>query len=321
MTLVNKFAASRYAACPLLNRSISKRHRRSAPRVKVCLWYKQIMDIHDIIDRSRPEPWTEADNLPWDDPEFSQRMLAEHLDQSHDAASRRFETITRHVQFIHHYVLNDRPGQILDLGCGPGLYTERLARLGHTCFGIDFSPASIAYARQVAAKENLRCKYKQSDLRQADYGHGHNLVMLLFGEFNVFRPEHAQLIIEKSFAALEPGGRLLLEASPAAHIRRIGQESLTWYTSKGGLFDAGPHIVLSESFPDQAQQAATTRWFVIPESGPIRRYAASYQAYSDSKYHQLLESCGFQQVQFRPSLLGEGLPAPDFTVVLASKPL
>jgi SAM-dependent methyltransferase len=279
------------------------------------------MELHELIQRHKPEPWAEADNLPWNDPEFSQRMLKEHLDQSHDAASRRFDTISRHVQFIHNYVLHNHPGRILDLGCGPGLYTERLTRLGHTCHGIDFSPASIDYARHAAAKENLRCTYTLADVREADFGRGYNLAMMLFGEFNTFRPEHAQLIVEKAFTALDPGGQLLLETSPAAHIRRMGQEPPCWYTSEGGLFDPGSHLVLNESFWDQAQQAATTRWYVVAESVPIRRYAASYQAYSDSKFHQLLGSCGFQQVQFRPSLLGEGLPAPDFIVVLATKPL
>jgi predicted TPR repeat methyltransferase len=46
-------------------------------------------------------------------------------------------------------VLQSEPQRILDLGCGPGLYTQRLASLGHTCVGIDISPASIAYARRV----------------------------------------------------------------------------------------------------------------------------------------------------------------------------
>jgi SAM-dependent methyltransferase len=285
------------------------------------LWYKQIMNFNDLIDRTKPQPWSEGDNLPWNDPEFSKRMLAEHLDQSHDAASRRFETIAGHVHFIHNYVLSNRPGRILDLGCGPGLYAERLARLGHAIHGIDWSPASIEYARQTASKANLRCIFTLADLRQAEFGRGYNMAMMLFGEFNVFRPEHARLILEKTFAALDPGGQLLLEASPAAHIRKIGQEPSTWHTSSGGLFDVGPHIVLSESFWDQPQQAATIRWYVVTEDAPIRRYAASYQAYSDSKYHQLLESVGFQQVHFRPSLLGDGLPAPDFIVILATKPL
>src|SRR6266542_3437561 len=90
-----------------------------------------------------PEPWREGDNIPWHEPAFSARMLAEHLSQAHDAASRRAATIDRQVAWIHEAVLRGRPTRILDLGCGPGLYTGRLARLGHTCVGIDYSPAAI----------------------------------------------------------------------------------------------------------------------------------------------------------------------------------
>src|SRR5512133_3667932 len=113
------------------------------------------MNLLDIVQRERPEPWAEGDNIPWNEPGFSQRMLKEHLSQTHDAASRRTEIIERHVVFIHGEVLGGPPGRVLDLGCGPGLYANRLARLGHTVYGIDFSPASIEYARATAAHEGL----------------------------------------------------------------------------------------------------------------------------------------------------------------------
>jgi hypothetical protein len=50
--------------------------------------------ILDIVERQpEPTPWSEGDNIPWDDPGFSDRMLAEHLSQDHDLASRKSETI------------------------------------------------------------------------------------------------------------------------------------------------------------------------------------------------------------------------------------
>ena len=147
------------------------------------------MRLLDIVStHSIPKPWAEGEKIPWNDPEFSKRMLNEHLSQAHDAASRRFEIIDKHVGWIHNNVLKGFPTRILDLGCGPGLYTNRLARLGHQCLGIDFSPASIAYARAQAEAEGLDCKYSQEDIRAADFGDGYGLVMLIFGEFNVFRP-------------------------------------------------------------------------------------------------------------------------------------
>ena len=102
------------------------------------------MELDGILSRRLPpEPWSEGDNIPWSEPGFSRRMLREHLTQSHDLASRRREKIDAHVEWIHREVLAGSPARILDLACGPGLYASRLARLGHRCVGIDFSPASI----------------------------------------------------------------------------------------------------------------------------------------------------------------------------------
>ena len=64
------------------------------------------MKLMDIIHRQRvPKPWAEGEKIPWNDPDFSKRMLNEHLSQAHDAASRRFEIIEKHVSWIHHQVL------------------------------------------------------------------------------------------------------------------------------------------------------------------------------------------------------------------------
>ncbi len=111
------------------------------------------MNLLDLVQRvPTPTPWSEGDNIPWNDPAFSMRMLREHLSQEHDAASRRTEKIETHIAWIHREWLPKRPSRILDLACGPGLYTSRLARLGHACIGIDYSPASIAYAEETAAR-------------------------------------------------------------------------------------------------------------------------------------------------------------------------
>ena len=92
------------------------------------------MHLLDLIPQDpNPVPWTEGDTIPWHEPGFSERMLHEHLSQDYDMASRRFEIIDKHVAWIHENVLSGKASKVLDLGCGPGLYTSRLARLGHEC--------------------------------------------------------------------------------------------------------------------------------------------------------------------------------------------
>jgi SAM-dependent methyltransferase len=280
------------------------------------------MNINDIAKRKNPpEPWEEGDNIPWNEPGFSQRMLQFHLSQANDAASRRFEIIDRQVAWIHEQVLNSKPARILDLGCGPGLYTNRLARLGHACTGIDYSPASIQYARTTAEQAGLSISYSEADLRQADFGEGFDLVMQIYGEFNVFRPSDASLIIAKARQALGPGGHLLLEPHTFDGVQRISQEPAGWHAAESGLFSDRPHLLLEEGFWDDESQAATRRFFLVDgASGNITRYAASYQAYSNDEYRSLLEGLGFGGIRFYPSLSGfEELYARNLMVILAGK--
>ncbi|HSB66724.1 MAG TPA: class I SAM-dependent methyltransferase, partial [Anaerolineales bacterium] len=263
-----------------------------------------MMHITDLVNRaSTPNPWEEGENIPWSDPEFSRRMLREHLSQEHDAASRRFEIIDRQVEWIHSSLLDYQSAKILDLACGPGLYSERLARLGHTCQGIDYSPASIEYAKSISQRDHLSCSYFHADIRQANFPQGVNLVMLIYGEFNVFRRLDAKAILEKAWRALEPNGWLLLEPHPYDVVRQLGEKPASWYSSHAGLFSDQPHLVLRENFWDENLHTATMRYYIIEaRSGEVTRYAQSMQAYRDDEYRSLLSSQGFHDVQILPGL-------------------
>jgi SAM-dependent methyltransferase len=281
------------------------------------------MKIIDIVNRrSDPEPWSEGDNIPWNDPDFSQRMLKEHLTQEHDMASRKFDRIDQHVTWIHKYVLEGKAYKILDLGCGPGLYAQRLAKLGHQYTGIDYSPASIAHARSIISKERLDCIFQEADLREADFGSGFEAVMQIYGEINVFSPGDAALILRKALAALIPGGKLLLEVHTYEAVESWGKRALSWFSSTGGLFSETPHIHLQECCWDEAAKAATNRYFTIDaQNGEVAHFAQSIQAYSQRDYASLLEKCGYTNIEFYPSLNGK----PDteqahLLVILARKP-
>jgi SAM-dependent methyltransferase len=246
-------------------------------------------------------------------------MLNEHLSQAHDAASRRFTTIDRQVDWIHTTQLACQPTTILDLGCGPGFYSERLARLGHTCHGIDYSPASIEYAKSIAYRDRLACTYVCQDIRRAEYPPGIGLGMLIYGEFNVFRPADAVVILDKAWQALEPSGFLLLEPHPYQAVQQIGEEPASWYSSSGGLFSERPHVVMQENFWDPASRTATIRYYIVDAlTGRVTHHAQSMQAYQDDEYRLLLSSRGFDKIQILPGLLGQDSPK-DLIAIVACK--
>ncbi len=56
------------------------------------------MNLTDVIDRALPPtPWEEGDNIPWNDPAFSERMLAAHLRQDSDCATRKCRPLEPHA--------------------------------------------------------------------------------------------------------------------------------------------------------------------------------------------------------------------------------
>jgi SAM-dependent methyltransferase len=234
-------------------------------------------------------------------------MLREHLSQDHDRASRRETLIEQHVGWIHQTLLQARATTVLDLGCGPGLYTRRLARLGHACVGIDYSPASITYAREQASEERLTCRYELRDIRGGDYGKDFGLAMLIYGELNTLPREAAAAILRGVSAALAAGGMLLLEVQTDEAVREIGDQGSSWYTAERGLFGDRPYLCLMEHFWHPSVRAATTRYFVVETAtGAVTRYAQTMQAYTVEEYSALLASCGFTAPTIHGGLAGDG---------------
>ncbi len=279
------------------------------------------MTLLDIIHRTVPAlPWAEGENLPWDDPAFSERMLAEHLSQEHDLASRRAETIDQHVRWIHETILESTPTKILDLACGPGLYTARFARLGHTCVGIDFSPASVAYAQAQAERGGLACTYRQADVRSADIGEGYGLVMMVHGQINVFRRSETEGLLASAHAALTDDGVLVLEPQLHDFLHQSGQQGRSWDSFSSGLFSKQPHLLLRESFWDDATQTCTERFHVIDAAtGAVQRYALSTVAYTEEEWVAMLSTAGFGEVTCHPSLTGASERTDAYSYVLVAR--
>jgi SAM-dependent methyltransferase len=278
--------------------------------------------IKDIVQRSQPpQPWAEGDNIPWNDPDFSCRMLEEHLSQEHDLASRRIEIIDKQVEWIHKKLLSKQTSRVLDLGCGPGLYAHRLASLGHQCRGIDYFPASIDYAKKQKGDSTFDCDYVLGDLRTTDFSSGFELAMLIFGEFNVFKTSDIEIILEKIHSSLNNGGLLLLEVHKFKTIENMGRAEFSWSSAESGLFSEKPHLCLTENSWDRQNRCATKRYFIIDAiSAEVTRYAQTFQAYTEREYKSLLKTNGFEKIKFSESFGSvDSTFSKDLFIIVARK--
>lgn len=105
----------------------------------------------------------------------------------------------------------DQPKKILDLACGFGRHTNRLAALGHHMTGVDITPGFLEIARKDAAQKSLDVRYLQGDMRSINFDNEFEIVLLLFTAFGYFSDEQNLQVLINICNALSPGGLLLFD--------------------------------------------------------------------------------------------------------------
>jgi SAM-dependent methyltransferase len=274
---------------------------------------------NSIFDTFRHAPdaaslWDGSHKIPWNDPAFSARILREHLSQDHHLASRKSSVIKAQCAWIASRCLSDGPASILDLGCGPGLYSRLLAGDANYYIGLDFSPASIGYAQDTFGAPG-KAEFRLADVVDAEFGGPFELVMMLYGELNVFSPEDCRRILAKAHAALAPGGRLLIERQRFGAVRKSGQEPRSQTRADGGgLFSDQAYVCLTENhwFADESVALQCFHVLVHGDDEPVT-YRSTTRAWTGDEMESLLRQAGFADVTHH-----DDWPVPDNGLALVS---
>lgn len=288
---------------------------------------KPTADYTDALWRiyNRPDApplWQNGGNLPWNDPGFSARMLREHLDESHGAASRQAAERAAQIDWLW-TALQLAPGcRVLDLTCGPGLYAVPLARRGCRVTGVDFGPASIEYARRLASDEGVadRCIFVEQDVRTFEPETGFfDAVLFLYGQLAVFRPEEAAALLAKARTTLRPGGRLVVELLDQDRVDK--EKSSWWFTDDRGLWGDRPFLHLGERVWDAATQASVERYYILDlATAALGEIILCDQTYSIETMTEMMRAAGFTEVVTEMNWAGLPLyDAVEWVVYVATR--
>lgn len=258
-----------------------------------------------------PVPWVDGGNLPWDDAEFSERMLREHLDQSHGAASRKDEERAIQTEWLFDRLALKAGDSLLDVTCGPGLYSVDFARRGVQVTGIDFAPAAVRYARELARKAGVAdlCRFLETDVHTVSLPPDHfNAAVILYGQLAVMSRQEAARLVQKIANALKSGGVLIIELLNPDHINR--NSSNWWFTDNQGLWGDAPFLCLGEREWREAEQLSVERFYVLHlETGQFDHILLCDQAYQPADVASLVRSAGLEEPDVYPAW--DGLPLYD----------
>jgi len=212
----------------------------------------------------RPEPFSQysAADL-WTDAHTSERMLAFHLDGEGDISSRKSAFIDRAADWIIDRFRLDAGKRVADFGCGPGLYTERLAPSGAAVTGIDFSERSLRYARDAARRLGLPIEYVHGDYLEYESEKRFDLITLIYCDYCALSPAQRAVMLDKFRRHLRPGGALLLDvfSLSAFHAR----EEATRFEANllNGFWSAAPYFGFLNVFKYEDEKVILDKYTII----------------------------------------------------------
>jgi SAM-dependent methyltransferase len=105
----------------------------------------------------------------------------------------------------------DTPLRVLDVPCGFGRHTNRLAALGHHMTGVDMYPGFLELARRDADARGVQVDYRQGDMRHLDFEAEFGRVMMLFTSFGYFEDDDNFRVLINVAHALTPDGLFILD--------------------------------------------------------------------------------------------------------------
>lgn len=213
-----------------------------------------------------------------------ERIVPDHISSDDTAAQLSLQLHLERYEFACKNLL---PGTVLDIACGTGYGTWRLAQCSSdTCTGVDVSPEAITYAgnRYHHAKTQFIC----SDIFQfAPATRFQNIVSL---ETIEHLPDPAKAV-EHLFNLLLPGGRMIVSApvTPSVdanpyHVNDFTPKSFRKLFSRHGLVEKTFHL---QNQPYSLKEIFSKK---REEGGKIRKGLISYYATRPGKFFLRIRS-------------------------------
>jgi len=258
-----------------------------------------------VKQNTRPPPFSTytAEEL-WTDSHVARQMLAHHLDPDQDVASRNHRFIERSVGWLSQTFDLASGKQVLDLGCGPGLYANGLAALGAKVTGVDFSEHSLAHARSRADREGLDVEFLKANYLDLEVRRPFDLVLLIYGDLCALSPSQRRTVLTLAKRCLAPAGRLVFDVFSAALFDDLQEETLYQSAPAGGFWSSEPYFLFSTRFKYEEERVYLDRHAVI-EANRQRELFNWIQCYDPARLSRELAESGWEVEENLGTLAGD----------------
>ncbi|MER8656206.1 methyltransferase domain-containing protein [Mesorhizobium sp. M0847] len=177
---------------------------------------------------------------------------------------------------------------VLELGCGYGRISNRLAEKGARVAGLDISPALLKKAEADAAERGLNVEYVLGDMRSLPWRDQFEAAFLWYTTFGYFDDADNERVLREAASSLRKGGRLLIDYANRFAFLRHETPFYVWQHNDDLRIDIVSNDVLSD-------RRNIERIFV--RDGYVRRTHLSFRQYGFSEFVRMLRSAGFVTIE------------------------
>jgi len=246
------------------------------------------MNITDIVLKTeKPKIYEKGTAFMWTDKHISKQLLNIHLNPDIDLGSRKKSIIEKTANWILNTQKEKGKLAILDLGCGPGLYTEIFAEKSAENKKLD-----ITY---------LNSSYLEVDLKSDKY----DLVVLIYTDLGVLTPTERESLLEMIFRILKKGGTFIFDVLKDREIEKKTSPK-TWEVSNIGFWKESPYLALSESFLYQKEKVILFQHNIVDTEENIETYRFWTHFFSQTDVKKMLDAHNFIDINFKEDILPEG---------------
>lgn len=260
------------------------------------------MEITEIIKVSqKPELYKKGSAVMWTDPHISKQLLEIHLHPEIDLASRKRSTIESTAEWVLNQT-NEEQLIILDLGCGPGLYSEIFAGKGYSVTGVDFSANSIRYAKEEAERKGLNIVYLNQNYLDLNVPEeAFDMVTLLYTDLGVLNPNERHQLLGNIKKALKPGGIFIFDVLNDKELEmKVSPKS--WEAVDEGFWRPKPYLAISESFLYLKEKVVLSQHIIAEDNTTeVYRFWTHFFAHEDIK--DMLSDSGFKIMSLHEDVL------------------
>lgn len=253
----------------------------------------------------KPELYAQSTVNLWDDEHVSKGLLEAHLNPNWDAASRSHAFIDKSVQWISEIAPPFQYKQLLDIGCGPGLYAERFCRVGYSVIGIDFSKRSIEYAKEQSLNNKSSIQYLLQNYLTIDYAEQFDIITLIYCDYAPLSKSNRQMLLNIVYHALKPNGKFIFDVF-TPKMRK--SENHSWYYSKDcGFWNEKPHLCLESVYQYDDEDKTELRQTIVCTEETVKCNNVWDHFFTKESLLTEIQHIGFSKHEFYGDIVGEKL--------------